>query len=57
MIIVFKNQESIKIGIENIKLSKLSKLEKEHDKWMKEFQTNRKIIPGTKQLLTIRIDG
>lgn len=46
-----------KIGIENIKFSKLLKLEKDHEKWMKEFQTNRKIIPGIKQLLTIRIDG
>ena len=53
----FQKSRINKIGIENIKLSKLSKLEKEHDKWMKEFQTNRKIIPGTKQLLTIRIDG
>ena len=53
----FQKSRINKIGIENIKLSKLSKLEKEHDKWMKEFQTNRKIIPGTKQILTIRIDG
>ena len=53
----FQKSRINKIGIENIKLSKLSKLEKEHEKWMKEFQTNRKIIPGTKQLLTIRIDG
>ena len=36
---------------------KLLKLEKEHEKWLKEFQANRKIIPGIKQLLTIRIDG
>mgnify|MGYP006094788939 FL=1 len=53
----FQKSRINKIGIENIKLSKLSKLEREHEKWMKEFQTNRKIIPGTKQLLTIRIDG
>ncbi|MFB0937423.1 MAG: helicase-related protein [Urechidicola sp.] len=53
----FQKSRINKIGIENIKLSKLSKLEKEHEKWMKEFETNKKIIPGTKQLLTIRIDG
>jgi superfamily II DNA or RNA helicase len=53
----FQKSRINKIGIENIKFSKLLKLEKDHEKWMKEFQTNRKIIPGIKQLLTIRIDG
>jgi hypothetical protein len=53
----FQKSRINKIGIENIKLSKLSKLERENENWMKEFQTNRKIIPGTKQILTIRIDG
>jgi SNF2 family DNA or RNA helicase len=46
-----------RIGIENIKESKLIRLEKEQENWMKEFQSSRKIIPGTKQLLTIRING
>ncbi len=53
----FQKSRINKIGIENIKQSKLLKLEKEHKNWLKEFETNRKIIPGTKQLLTIRIDG
>ena len=53
----FQKSRINRIGIENIKRSKLLKLEKDHEKWMKEFQTNRKIIPGIKQLLTIRIDG
>ena len=53
----FQKSRINKIGIENIKQSKLLKLEKEHEKWLKEFQANRKIIPGIKQLLTIRIDG
>lgn len=53
----FQKSRISKIGIENIKQSKLLKLEKEHEKWLKEFHTNRKIIPGIKQLLTIRIDG
>ncbi len=46
-----------KIGIENIRISKLAKLEKEHENWIKEFQSNQKIIPGIKELLTIRING
>lgn len=53
----FQKSRINKIGIENIKQSKLLKLEKEHENWLKEFQANRKIIPGIKQLLTIRIDG
>ena len=46
-----------KIGIENIRISKLAKLEKDHVNWIKEFQSNQKIIPGIKELLTIRING
>jgi superfamily II DNA or RNA helicase len=46
-----------KIGIENIRISKLAKLDKEHVNWIKEFQSNQKIIPGIKELLTIRING
>jgi hypothetical protein len=46
-----------KIGIENIRISKLAKLEKEHENWIKEFKSNQKIIPGIKELLTIRING
>ena len=53
----FQKTRIEKIGIENIRQSKLSRLEKEHDIWLKEFQSNQKIIPGTKQLLTIRING
>lgn len=45
-----------KIGIENIRLSKLNRLEKEYEKWMKDFQMNQMVIPSLKQLLTVRID-
>ena len=45
-----------KIGIENIRQSKLNRLEKEHEKWMKDFQMNQMVIPSLKQLLTVRID-
>ena len=53
----FQRNRINKIGIENIRLSKLARIEYEHDLWLKEFQSNQKIIPGTKQLLTIRING
>ncbi|MDA3907014.1 MAG: helicase-related protein [Bacteroidales bacterium] len=53
----FQKLRISKIGIENIRLSKQKKLEDEQIKWLKEFDVNQKIIPGTKHLLTIRIDG
>ena len=53
----FQKSRIEKIGIDNIRQSKLARLEKEHESWLKEFQSNQKIIPGTKQLLTIRING
>lgn len=46
-----------KIGIGNIRNSKLARLETEHENWMNEFQSNQKIIPGIKQILTVRING
>ncbi|KUO63978.1 MAG: ATP-dependent helicase [Lutibacter sp. BRH_c52] len=53
----FQKSRIQKIGIDNIRQSKLKRLENEHQKWIKEFQVNQKIIPGIKQLLTIRING
>ena len=46
-----------KIGIENIKQSKLQRLEREHDNWLREFNSNQKVIPSIQQLLTIKING
>ena len=53
----FQKSRIEKIGIDNIRNSKLARLEKEHDKWISEFQSNQKIIPGIKQILTVRING
>lgn len=53
----FQKSRLNKIGIENIRLSKLKKLEKEHENWLMEFNSNQKIIPGLQQLLIIRING
>ncbi|MFW5758504.1 MAG: DEAD/DEAH box helicase [Bacteroidota bacterium] len=46
-----------KIGIENIRKSKMKRLEREYNAWLDDFHANQKIIPGLKQLLMIRIDG
>ena len=53
----FQKSRINKIGIPNIRQSKLRKLEETHESWMKEFESNKKIVPGKKQLLTIRING
>lgn len=53
----FQKSRINKIGIVNIKSSKLKRLEKEQSIWLKDFDINQKIIPGIKQLITVRIDG
>ena len=53
----FQQSRIEKIGIENIRRSRLRKLEMEHSAWLKEFESNKSIIPGIRQLLMIRIDG
>ena len=53
----FQKSRIKKIGIKNIKDAKLKKITEEHEKWLKVFNANQKIIPGIKQLIDIRIDG
>lgn len=53
----FQKSRIEKIGIDNIRIAKLQRLEKEHKTWLKEFESGSKIIPGIKQLLMIRING
>jgi SNF2 family DNA or RNA helicase len=53
----FQRSRINKIGIENIKESKLKRLDIEHEKWLSDFEQNQKLIPGTKHLLTFRLDG
>ena len=53
----FQKSRIDKIGIENIRLSKLRKLEEEHKVWITDFETNQQIIPGVKHLLSIKLDG
>jgi superfamily II DNA or RNA helicase len=54
---VFQKNRIEKIGIDNIRHSKILRLEKEYENWLREFHSNQKVIPGIKQLLTIRING
>lgn len=53
----FQKSRIQKIGIKNIRKSKFDQLEKEHEAWLNEFNSNKKIIPNIKHLLSVRIDG
>jgi len=53
----FQKSRIKKIGIANIRRSKLHRLENEYKAWQIEFETGSKVLPGVKQLLIIRING
>ena len=46
-----------KIGIENIRQSRLKKLTDEFEHWKRSFETNRSIIPDVKHIISVRLDG
>lgn len=46
-----------KIGIDNIRKSRLGKLEAEEQKWVRTYAGNSSIVPDVKHLITVRIDG
>lgn len=46
-----------RIGISNIRDSKLKQLEAEQNKWLYDFASNSKVIPGSKHLISVKIDG
>lgn len=55
---VFQRQQINRIGIENIKASRLRKLEFEINKWNSSFEVMNEIIPSLKCLLMLKvIDG
>ncbi len=52
----FQRSRINKIGIENIRTSKLNKLDKEHREWLKEFNAGHRTLPHLKNLLSLRIN-
>lgn len=46
-----------KIGIENIKISKLNKLKEAFEDWESEFKSSSKVIPEIKHLLSVKINA
>ena len=51
----FQSSRIKKIGIKNIRDSKMTKLKSEYEKWVSEFKKNQKVIPDLKHLISIRI--
>ena len=46
-----------RIGIENIRKSRLKRLEQEKQEWKDLFDKNSNVVPGVRQIMTVRIDG
>ena len=46
-----------RIGIENIRESKLKRIEQNHQNWLNTFHKSKKVIPGIKHLISVYIDG
>jgi len=46
-----------KIGIENIRQSRLKKLTEEFEQWKQSFDDNKSIIPDLKHIISVRLDG
>jgi SNF2 family DNA or RNA helicase len=52
---VFQEKQMQKIGIENIRQSRLQRLNKERDLWDQSFDSSKKIVPALECLLIIKI--
>lgn len=53
----FQRSRINRIGIENIRNSRLKKLDEEHQQWLKEFSANERCIPQLTHLLSIKINA
>ena len=55
--LAFAEQRIDRIGIENIRKSKMSRLQTEKEEWNNAFTKGRSVVPDVKLILTIRLDG
>ena len=53
----FSEQRLSRIGIENIRLAKMSRLKEEREVWMDTFRKSAHVVPEVKHILTVKIDG
>jgi hypothetical protein len=52
---VFQEKQLNRIGIENIKLSRLNRLNKEKEIWEETFQSSSQIVPSLTCLLLLKV--
>ena len=53
----YTEQRLNRIGIENIRLSKMRHLKKEREEWLETFRKSGHVAPYVKLIMTVRIDG
>ncbi len=54
---LFQEKQMNRIGIQNIKLSRLSRLYKEKEHWEESFQSSAQIVPSLSCLLMVKIEN
>ena len=53
----FTEQRLNRIGIENIRVAKMRRLQAEREEWMNTFRKSAHVVPEVKHILTVKIDG
>jgi len=53
----FTEKRLNRIGIENIRMAKMRRLEKEKEEWLDTFRKSAHVVPEVKHIITVRIDG
>lgn len=53
----YQRQRAEKIGIENIRISRIRKIEQEQKQWMDTMRKNQSVVPDVKNIIKVRIDG
>lgn len=53
----FQKKGIERIGIGNIRTAKLKRLTADYQNWITQFESNSRVVPGVKRLISIRING
>ncbi len=53
----FQKKGIERIGIGNIRTAKLKRLNEDYRKWVTQFESDSRVVPGAKRLITIQING
>lgn len=53
----YQRQRAEKIGIVNIRNSRIKKIEEEQKKWLENMKSSQSVVPDVKNIIKVRIDG